>query len=150
MNTTAADATRFLAAAEGYAEGQSARFGPVLDELIEWSRERGLTYRPPTGAQSLVRFAVGRRVFWAVTARPGDGAKLTLLNDATFPADLRDAARTELARIDRKPEKEGGVPEVAFAQLIWGPYRQRVLDLMDRSLAAVTAGDQTAVDVAAC
>ena len=39
----------------------------------------------------------------------------------------------------RKAEKEGGVPEVALTQLIWGPYREQVLGLMTRLLAGVEA-----------
>jgi hypothetical protein len=144
VSDIAAGTVRFLSAVEGYAPDQAARFAPALDELIRWSEENGLKYRPPTGAQSLVRYAVGSRVFWSVVARTGDGAKLTLLNDPTFPEPLRDAARTELARIDRKLEKDGGVPEVALTQLIWEPYRKRVLELMARLLAEIMApADET-------
>jgi hypothetical protein len=124
----------FLARVEDYASGQSARFAPILDELIRWSEENGLEHRPPTGAQALVRYAANGRIFWSVVARTGDGAKLTLLNDPGFPDALRDDARGELARLDRKAGKEGGVPEVALTQLIWGPYRTRVLELMARLL----------------
>jgi hypothetical protein len=98
-----------------------------------------LEYRPPTAAQTLLRYAAGGRVFWSVVARSGDGAKLTLLNYPAFPESLRDAARTELARLDRKAEKVGGVPEVALTQLIWEPHQRQVLETMTRLLAVVTA-----------
>lgn len=139
MSDIAADRAKFLAAVEAYASGQAARFAPALDELIRWSEENGLEYRPPTGAQTLIRYAAGGRIVWSVVARSGDGAKLTLLNDLSFPEPLRDAARTELANLDRKPEKEGGVPEVALTQLIWEPYRKQVLELMTRLLAGIRA-----------
>jgi hypothetical protein len=138
LSDIAADRAKFLAAVEGYAPGQAARFAPALDELIRWSEANGLEYRPPTGAQALVRYAATGRVFWSAVARPGDGAKLTLLNDAGFPGPLRDAARTELARLGRTAEKDGGVPEVALTMLIWEPYRKQVLELMTRLLAGVT------------
>lgn len=127
----------FLSRVEGYAWGQSARLSPALDELIRWSEDNGLQYRPPTGAQTLVRYTEGNRVFWSVAPRTGDGAKLTLLNDTAFPGPLRDEARAELARIDGKAEKDGGVPEVALSKLIWEPYRARVLALMTRLLAGL-------------
>lgn len=139
MSDIAKAKVKFLSTVEGYAAGQSARFAPALDELIRWSDENGLEYRPPTAAQTLIRYALGGRIFWSVVARTGDGAKLTLLNDLSFPAPLRDAARTELARLDRKAEKEGGVPEVALTNLIWEPYRKQVLETMSRLLAAITA-----------
>jgi hypothetical protein len=128
----------FLAKVEDHAWGQSTRFAPILDELIRWSQENGLDYRPPTAAQALVRYATDGRIFWSVVARTGDGAKFTLLNDPGFPARLRDEARGELARLDRKAEKEEGVPEVALTKLIWEPYRRTVLDLMTRLLAQIT------------
>ena len=147
MNDIAADRATFLAAVEGYASGQAARFAPALDELVRWSEENGLEYRPPTGSQSLMRYATGGRVFWSAVARAGDGAKLTVLNDPTFPESLRDAARTELALLDRKAEKDGGVPEVALTMLIWEPHRKRVLGMMARLLAGIVAtADETSPD----
>ena len=145
MSDIVTDKARFLAAVEGYAPGQAARFAPALDALIHWSEDHGLEYRPPTAAQTLIRYAAGGRVFWSVVARTGDGAKLTLLNDAGFPRRLRDAARTELARLDRKVEKDGGVPEVALTNLIWEPYRAQVLETMSRLLAGVGAAADESV-----
>jgi hypothetical protein len=139
LSDIAADKAKFLAAVEGYAPGQAARFAPALDELIRWSEANGLAYLPPAGAQPLVRYAAGGRVFWSVVARAGDGAKLTLLNDAGFPEPLRDAARTGLARLGRREEKDGGVPEVALTMLIWEPHRERVLEMMARLLAGIRA-----------
>jgi hypothetical protein len=77
LSAIAADTAKFLAAVEAYAPGQAARFAPALDELIRWSEANGLEYRPPTAAQTLVRYAAGGRVFWSAVARAGDGAKLT-------------------------------------------------------------------------
>jgi hypothetical protein len=139
LSDIAAAKAKFLAAVEGYASGQSARFAPAVDELIRWSEEHGLEFRPTTGIQTLLRYEVGGRIFWSVVARTGDGAKLTLLNDRDFPEPLRDAARTELARLDRKAEKEDGVPEVALTNLIWEPYRAQVLATMTRLLDAIKA-----------
>ncbi len=139
MSDIAADKAKFLAAVEGYASGQGVRFAPVIDELIRWSEEHGLEYRPPSETQSLIRYVAAGKIFWSVVARTGDGAKLTLLNDRSFPEPLRDAARTELARLDRKSEKENGIPEVALTNLIWEPYRAQVLQTMTRLLAGISA-----------
>ena len=135
--TTARDA--FLEKVETYASGQAKRFAPVLDELIRWSEANGLELTPHTGTQNLFRFSVPgvSMAFWSATPRTDDGAKLTLLNDSRFPEPLRTLARVELARIDRKEREPGTVPEVAFTQLIWGPYRVRVLELMARLLDGV-------------
>ena len=133
LTTARAD---FLEKVEGYAPGQSARFAPPLDELIRWSGENGLEFTPHAGVHDLVKFSVpgSKMAFWSATPRTGDGAKLTLLNDPRFPEPLRALARDELAQIDRKVAPPGDVPEVAFTNLIWGPYRERVLDLMARLL----------------
>jgi hypothetical protein len=143
MSDSAAALADFLAKVEDHAWGQSIRFAPVLDELIRWSQENGLEHCPPTAAQALVRYAEGGRIFWSAVARTGDGGKLTLLNDRSFPEPLRDEARTELARLDGKAEKEGGVPEVALTKLIWAPYRAKVLELMARLLDGVRAATPT-------
>jgi len=136
LATTRAD---FLAKVEGYASGQSVRFAPPLDELIQWSEANGLEFTPNTGVHDLVKFSVPGvpMAFWSATPRTGDGAKFTLLNDPRFPESLRTLARGELAGIDGKPEQSAGVPEVAFTKLIWGPYRARLLDLMARLLEGV-------------
>ena len=133
LTTARAD---FLEKVEGYAPGQSARFAPALDELIRWSEANGLEFTHHTGVHDLVKFSVpgSMMAFWSATPRTGDGAKLTLLNDPRFPEPLRALARDELAQIDRKVAPPGDVPEVAFTNLIWGPYRERVLDLMGRLL----------------
>ena len=139
MNDLATARAAFLEKVEGYAPGQSARFAPALDELIRWSEANGLEFTPHAGTHDLVKFSApgARMAFWSATPRTGDGAKLTLLNDPRFPEPLRTLARDELARIDRKAGEPGAVPEVAFTQLIWEPYRVRVLDLMARLLAGV-------------
>jgi hypothetical protein len=147
LSDIAVDRAKFLAAVEDYASGQAARFAPALDALIRWSEENGLEYRPPTTAQTLIRYAAGGRVFWSAVARAGDGAKLSVLNDPAFPESLRDAARTELALLDRKAEKAGGVPEVALTMLIWEPHRKQVLGMMARLLAGIKAtADETTPD----
>ncbi|HVK18809.1 MAG TPA: hypothetical protein VM533_17895 [Fimbriiglobus sp.] len=134
MNDLTTARADFLEKVEGYAPGQSARFAPALDELIRWSEANGLEFTHHTGVHDLVKFSVpgSKMAFWSATPRTGDGAKLTLLNDPRFPEPLRTLARDELARIDRKAAPNGDVPEVAFTNLIWGPYRERVLDLMAR------------------
>src|SRR4029079_1887347 len=116
---------------EGYAPGQSSRFAPPLDELIRWSGENGLEFTHHPGVHDLVKFSVpGSKVsFWSAAPRTGDGGKLTLLDDPRVPGPLRAAARDELARINGKAAQPDGAPEVAFTKLIWGPYRERVLDL---------------------
>lgn len=129
--------TNFLSQVESFAPGQSTRFAPAVDELIRWSEENGLRYVPPTGAKTQIRYAAADRIFWSVVARTGDGAKLTLLNDPGFPGSLRDAARAELAQMDGKAEKEGGVPEVALTKLIWPAYREQALELMARLLGGL-------------
>jgi hypothetical protein len=133
LTTARAD---FLAKVEGYASGQSARFAPPLDELIRWSEANGLAFAPHAGVHDLVKFSVpgSKTAFWSATPRTGDGAKLTLLNDPRFPEPLRALARDELAQIGRQAAPPGDVPEVAFTNLIWEPYRKRVLDLMARLL----------------
>ena len=133
LATTRAD---FLAKVEGYASGQSVRFAPPLDELIQWSEANGLEFTPNTGVHDLVKFSApgAKMAFWTATPRTGDGAKLTLLNDPRFPEPLRTLARDELARIDGKAVQPEGVPELAFTTLIWAPYRVRLLDLMARLL----------------
>ena len=139
MNDLATARADFLEKVEGYAPGQSARFAPVLDELIRWSEANGLEFTPHAGVHDLVKFSApgAKMAFWSATPRTGDGAKLTLLNDPRFPEPLRTLARDELARIDGKAVQPEGVPEVAFTKLIWGPYRVRVLDLMARLLDGV-------------
>jgi hypothetical protein len=136
MNDLATARAEFLAKVEGYAAGQSARFAPALDELIRWSEANGLDFTPHAGVHDLVKFTVSgaKMAFWSATPRTGDGAKLTLLNDPRFEESLRTMAREELARIDDKEIKPGGVPELAFTKLIWGPHRAAVLDLMGRLL----------------
>ena len=139
MNDLATARADFLAKVDDYADGQGARFAPALDELIRWSEANGLEFTPHAGVHDLVKFSApgAAMAFWTATPRPGDGAKLTLLNDPRFPEPLRALARDELARIDGKSAQPGGVPEVAFTKLIWAPYRARVLDLMGRLLDGV-------------
>jgi hypothetical protein len=139
MNDLTTARADFLEKVEGYASGQSARFAPPLDELIRWSEANGLAFTPHAGVHDLVKFSVpgSKMAFWSATPRTGDGAKLTLLNDPRFPEELRTLARNELAQIDRKAALPGEVPEVAFTNLIWGPYRERLLDLMARLLDGV-------------
>ena len=136
MNDLATARADFLEKVEGYASGQSARFAPVLEELIRWSEASGLAFAPHAGVHHLVKFSApgARMAFWSATPRSGDGAKLTLLNDPRFPERLRTLARDELAEIDGKVVEPEAVPEVAFTKLIWAPYRARVLDLMARLL----------------
>lgn len=144
MSDLATARTTFLSRVEDWAPAQSARFAPVLDALVAWSQENGLEFTRPTGVNSSVRYRVpgSKMPFWAVTARTGDGAKLTLLADPRFPEELRKVARDELARLGRKaaahPEAS---PEVALTHLIWEPYRRQVLDLMARLLDAVRGVD---------
>jgi hypothetical protein len=132
MNDLATARADFLEKVEGYASGQSARFAPVLDEMIRWSEANGLEFTHHTGVHDLVKFSVpgAKMAFWSATPRTGDGAKLTLLNDPRFPEPLRTLAREELARIDGKAALPESVPELAFTKLIWAPYRARVLELM--------------------
>lgn len=139
MNDLATARAAFLEKVERYASGQSARFAPPLDELIRWSEENGLEFTHHTGVHDLVKFSVPGTgmAFWSATPRTIDGAKLTLLNDPRFPEPLRTLARDELAGIDGKAVVPGGIPEVAFAKLIWAPYRVRLLDLMARLLDGV-------------
>ena len=136
MNNLATARADFLEKVEGYASGQSTRFAPALDELIQWSEANGLEFTHHAGVHDLVKFSVpgAGMAFWSATPRTGDGAKLTLLNDPRFPEPLRTLARNELTQIDRKGALPGDVPEVAFTNLIWEPYRKRVLDLMARLL----------------
>jgi hypothetical protein len=136
MNDLATARADFLEKVEGYASGQSARFAPVLDEMILWSEANGLEFTHHTGVHDLVKFSVpgAKMAFWSATPRTGDGAKLTLLNDPRFPEPLRTMARDELARIDGKTAQPESVPELAFTKLIWAPYRARVLELMARLL----------------
>jgi len=144
MNHLATARAAFLSRVKGYASGQAARFEPALDELIRWSEENGLEFTRHTGMHDLVKFSVvgAKMAFWSATPRTGDGGKLTLLNDSRFPEELRSLAREELARIDGKAPQPSGIPEVAFAMLIWEPYRVRVLDLMARLLDAVRQPDK--------
>jgi hypothetical protein len=139
MNDIVTARADFLEKVEGYAARQSARFAPVLDELIAWSEANGLEFTPHSGVHDLLKFSTpgAKMAFWTATPRTGDGAKLTLLNDTRFPESLRTLARDELARIDGKPVQPEGVPETAFTKLIWAPYRVRVLDLMARLLDGV-------------
>jgi hypothetical protein len=139
MNDLATARADFLEKVEGYASGQSARFAPVLEDLIRWSEASGLEFTPHAGVHHLVKFSApgSRMAFWSATPRSGDGAKLTLLNDPRFPERLRTLARDELAEIDGKVVEPDAVPEVAFTKLIWAPYRARVLDLMARLLDAM-------------
>ena len=139
MNDLATARTNFLAKVEGWASGQASRFAPPLDELIRWSEENGLEFTHHTGVHDLVKFSVpgSKMAFWSATPRTGDGGTLTLLNDPRFPESLRTTARDELAQIDGKAALPGAVPEVAFTNLIWEPYRKRVLDLMARLLDGV-------------
>jgi hypothetical protein len=135
----ATDRAEFLTQVDRWAAGQAARFAPVLDELIRWSEVNGLEFVHHAGVHHLVKFRVpgAAAAFWSVMPRTGDGAKLTLLNDPRYPEPLRSAARVELARIDGIAAKLEGPPEVAFAKLIWPPYRTRVLELMARLLSGV-------------
>ena len=136
MTDLAAARAGFLDKVEGYAPGQAARFAPALDDLIRWSEDRGLVFDPRRRPVESVRFADGgsKLSFWTATPRTGDGAKLTLLDALSFPEPLRAVARDELARIDRRAAVPDAVPVLAFTQLIWEPYRARVLDLMGRML----------------
>jgi hypothetical protein len=135
--------TEFLDKVEDWAPGQAKRFAPVLDELIRWAEENawGVRFTRHDGIHKMVKFCVlgVETPFWAVVARTGDGAKLTMLNNPhpRIPDGLREEARGQLARIDGKEPKPDGVPEVAFTKLIWPPYRQQVLDLMTRLLNVV-------------
>ena len=142
MNHLESARSLFLTKVEGYASGQASRFAPALDELIRWSDENSLKFTHHTGTHDLVKFSVAgaKMTFWSVTPRMSDGAKFTLLNDSRFDESLRCEARDELARIDGKAALPRGIPEVAFTKLIWGPYRERVLDLMDRLLECVKNG----------
>jgi hypothetical protein len=139
MSDLATAKSNFLSRVEDWAPAQAARFAPIVDELIRWSEENGLEFTRPTGAHALVRFRVpGTGMpFWVVSARTGDGAKLTILADPRFPEPLRSEARDELSRIGRKAADPESAPELALTHLIWEPYRQRVLDLMSRLLAEV-------------
>jgi hypothetical protein len=136
MSDITAARKAFLFKVEEYASGQSARFAPVLDELIRWSGENGLEFSHHDGLHDLVKFTVpgATKAFWSVTPRTGDGAKFTLLTDPRFPESLRTEARDELAQIDRKSDPAKSIPELAFTKLIWEPYRERVLKLMGRLL----------------
>jgi hypothetical protein len=137
MSDLATALASFQSKVERYAEGQGSRFALVLDELIEWSGKNNLDYTPHVGIHEVVKFSAGgaKMAFWTVTPRVVDGAKFTLLGDPQFPEKLRTKAREELAIIDGKKAPMVGVPEVAFTKLIWEPYRERVLNLMDRLLA---------------
>jgi hypothetical protein len=139
MSDLATAKSKFLSRVEDWAPDQAARFAPVLDELVQWSEENGLEFTRPTGTQALVRFRVSGTgmPFWVVSARTGDGAKMTLLADPRFPEPLRAAAREELSRIGRKAADPDSAPELALTHLIWEPYRRRVLELMSRLLAEV-------------
>lgn len=136
MNDLATALASFYSKVERYAEGQGARFALVLDELIDWSGKNNLDYVPHVGIHEVVKFSTdgARMAFWSVAPRVGDGAKFTLLADSQFPETLRTKAREELAVIDGKISPRMGIPEVALTKLIWEPYRERVLNLMDRLL----------------
>jgi len=131
----------FLSRVDDYALGDSARLAPVLDEMIRWSVDNGLEHRPPTGVQTLVRYAAGGRVFWSVAPMRDEGARFTLLADLGFPESLRDEARTVLARINwgsaKKTGAESDAPALPLAKLMWEPYRRTVLDLMSRLLDGI-------------
>lgn len=150
MNDLTRARSYFLSKVEGYAQGQSSRFAPALDELIRWSGENQLTFTQHVGTHDLVKFSVpgSKMAFWSVMPRIADGAKLTLLNDPRFPETLRCDARDELARIDGKTALPRSIPEVAFTKLIWEPYRERVLDLMDRLLNGVANPQSTSASMA--
>ena len=145
MSDLATARADFLWKVKGYVSGQSARFAPVLDDLIRWSEANGLEFTPHAGPHDLVKFSApgARMAFWSATPRTGDGAKLTLLNDTRFPERLRTLARDELAQIGGKAALPGTIPEVAFAMLIWEPYRVRVLDLMARLLDGIRHPEST-------
>src|SRR5829696_7650695 len=136
----------FLAKVESYAPGQAARFAPALDDLIRWSEVNGLTFDLRRRPAELVRFCVpdSKLPFWTATPRTGDGGKLTLLDAPRFPESLRAVARDELALIDRRAAAPDTVPVIAFTQLIWEPYRARVLDLMGRLLEGLRAAGPAA------
>ena len=136
----------FLRKVEGCAEGQSARFAPVLDELIRWSEMNNLSFIPPSKVLFLFKFFLPNEKlpFWCATPRLADGAKFTLLHDPNFPESLRNEARDELARIDGKKSVPESIPEMAFTKLIWKPYREQVFKLMDRLLAGLKATEMIA------
>lgn len=135
----------FLSKVEDYATGQSSRFALPLDELIRWSEEAGLVFARHGGANELVKFCLPgtSSTFWAATPRRGDGGKFTLLSTASFPERLRAMAREEFARIEAKPQRPDGVPELPFTQLIWEPYRKLVLELMGKLLEELKPAEKS-------
>ena len=141
MTTPDSARARFLAKVEEQAPGQSARFAPALDALIQWSVDNGLVFDPPTASQALVRFRApnSKLAIWTATPRGGDGAKLTILGGAGFPVALRDKMRADLIKLDLKEVKPDGPPELAFCRLIWAPHRATVLGLLTAALAGLTA-----------
>jgi hypothetical protein len=88
-----------------------------------------------------VRFCIPgvERPFWSAVARSSDGARFAVLDGAhpRFTDELRDEARAELAGIAGAAADPDAVPALAFAKLIWPPYRERVLGLMARLLDRV-------------
>ena len=139
MNEIAKGRKFFLSKVEQFSSGDSLRFAPVVDELIQWSRDNGLEFVPNTGVNKLLTFSIPGTgmAFWVVTPLVGDGAKIALLGDPKFPEPLRSEARNELAEIGKKKALAKSIPELAFAKLIWAPYRAQILTLMTRLLKEV-------------
>ena len=138
MNDLLTARASFLDKVNNYAPGEAIRFTAPLDEVIRWSETNELVFTE-SKAKELVKFSVpgARAAFWCAAPRTLDGAKFTLLGDASFSETLRAAARDELARIDGRALLTEGAPTLAFTKLIWEPYRTRVLNLMARLLDGV-------------
>ncbi|QEL17416.1 hypothetical protein [Limnoglobus roseus] len=144
MTDLAAAKANFLSRVESMESGESARFAPLLDALIAWSEQNGLAYTRHVGQGGVLKFALpgSKAAFWAATPRKTDGGKLTILADAKFPEALRVMVREELLLIKghpvARPSWEPSLPEkgaeVAFINLIWGPHRDRVMNLMGQLL----------------
>ncbi|QEL14626.1 hypothetical protein [Limnoglobus roseus] len=147
MKDLAAAKAKFLSRVEKMEAGESARFVALLDALIAWSEKNGLTYMPTTGQSDALKFSLpgSKLAFWTATPRKTDGGKLTILADTKFPDPLRAIVRDELIQIEGRPPARPSwepappekPPEIAFIKLIWGPHRDRVIDLMGRLLVAL-------------
>ena len=131
MSDIATDKSKFLAAVEGYAPGQAARFAPALDALIHWSEDHGLEYRPPTAAQTLIRYAAGGRVFWSVVA-PALRPAAAVLGLLTFMERWNDFLWPYLTLDPDHP-----TVQVALSRLSGGYYTDQALIMAGTLLGTI-------------
>lgn len=130
--------SEFFAKVDRYTPDQVKRVREVLDDLLNWSAEHGLSFshQDPKGP---IRYCVKgvSSPFWVFTPHTKDGARLTLLTDSQFPEELRTEARQVLAQLDGRKSESSEVPMVGYLKLLWPANRTALYDLMTRVISCI-------------